>query len=107
MARQRPSEDPHEGRLAEPKLTLAGRLQGTLEGRPFEVQAEGQGLALSLDSLGSVPHVLRAVRLLLPGAAKLDYRLLPPVKVRVRGLPSVTVRLGSPIWRLFLGVGQK
>ena len=107
MARQRSGEDPNEGRLAKPKLTVVGRLQGTVEGRPFDVQAEGQGLALSLDGLGSVPHVLRAARLLLPGAAGIDYQLLPPVKVRLRGLPAVTVKLGSPIWRLFFGVGQR
>ncbi len=107
MARERPGEDPHEGRLAKPKLTVAGRLQGTVEGRPFGVQAEGQGLAMSLDRLGSIPHVLRAVRVSLRSAGRFDYRLLPPVKVRVRGLPAVTVRLGSPVWRLFLGLGQE
>jgi hypothetical protein len=41
-------EDPHRGRGAIPKLRLAGRIDGVVDGRPVSLVAERQDLVLTV-----------------------------------------------------------
>lgn len=51
MGFERDDEDPHRAVESNPKLTLAGRLDGSIGGRPVNVIAEHRGLTLEVSDL--------------------------------------------------------
>ncbi len=95
------NENPHQGLGPEPKLSLAGRLDGTVDGRPVSLVGAGRDLVLAPGKVAtllalrkdwrSTFHPLRA--LLQQG----DIRLLAQVpwlgKVEVFPNPNFLVRL--------------
>lgn len=59
MGPGRLSQDPHVGRRYRPKLTLVGRLAGTLNGRPWSSEMSGSKVTLRLADLSQVRLVHR------------------------------------------------
>ena len=49
MGSERDDEDPHRGRGSTPKLRLAGRIDGVVDGRPVSLIAERQNLVLTVE----------------------------------------------------------
>jgi len=84
-------ENPHGGIGPTPKLTMAGRIDGEVNGRPVSLTAEGQTVVFSAKSVRtlltlrrswrSMAHLLRAL------LTRSDVRLL----VRIGWLGSVEV----------------
>jgi hypothetical protein len=85
-------EDPHRGRGATPKLRLAGRIDGVVDGRPVSLVAERQDLVLTVRHWRTLLTIGRTSRSLIePLRAFLtrsDIRLF----VRIRWLGRVEVR---------------
>ena len=51
MGAARNDEDPNAGYRYSPKLILAGRLTGTLDGRPVVISADGGGITVDIAML--------------------------------------------------------
>jgi hypothetical protein len=49
MGSERDDEDPHRERGSTPKLRLAGRIDGVIDGRPVILVAERQDLVLIVE----------------------------------------------------------
>lgn len=54
--------NPHEKYFIPPKVILAGRLAGTLDGRSWSLEAEAETVTLSVTSIWSLFKVRRVVR---------------------------------------------
>jgi len=67
---------------------LAGRLTGTLDGRPVVIDADDSGLLVSMPSLGAAWAARRSVGSLLPVLQALD-RGGVRLRTRVAGLVTV------------------
>lgn len=102
MAGQRTSEDSHEGSEPEPKLIVVGRLQGTVEGRPYAVEAEGQEIVLKLDGIRVLLPLLRVARALVQGTQWFDWDRVPRIKVCIGKFPAISVTPNSFAWKWFL-----
>lgn len=96
-------EDPHPRHGAKPKLTAAGRLHGTLDGRPFELVAKNREFIVAgrLGSLlglrrfwGSIGPLLKPA--LRAAQARLLVRLNFFGEVEVFPNPALPVRLLLP-----------
>jgi hypothetical protein len=82
---------------------LAGRLTGTLDGRPVVIDADDSGLLVSMPSLGSAWAARRSVGSLLPvlkalerGGVRLRTRIAGLVTVDLLPQPSGLARLFIP-----------
>lgn len=84
------TEDPHAGHGNAPKLILAGRLAGTLNGRPVVIDADESGLAVAIASFGAAWASSRSMRSLLPVLGGLKRHGIP-VRVTIAGLVSLDV----------------
>ena len=62
MGAQRHREDPHPRRGPNPKLTLAGRLDGFVNGRPVSLIADGDTITLEPGGLRTLFVLLRLRR---------------------------------------------
>ncbi len=62
MGAQRHREDPHPRPGPNPKLTLAGRLNGFLNGRPLSLVADGDGVTLVPGGVGTLVALFRLRR---------------------------------------------
>ncbi len=83
MDSQRHDEDPHpRGRL--PKLIVAGRLIGTLNGLPVSINASERGILITLGRLGSLLPLARSA-----GQMRSTIQLLAAAEV------SLAVQLGG------------
>jgi hypothetical protein len=82
----RDHENPNEGYA--PKLILAGRLTGTLDGRPVVIEAGESGLLLSMSTLRAAWVARRTLEPLLPVLQTLK-RFQVPLRLRVAGIVSV------------------
>ncbi len=102
MGFERHDEDPHEGPRRPPKLMLVGRLEGTLDGRPWSLVAEEGDLALTVAGLTSLLSVRRALRqrhrLLSPLISSLHAR----VRLKCGYWPSVTLSTRSKLFGLLV-----
>ena len=101
MGVARYAQDPHAGHGFVPKLILAGRLTGTLDGRPVVIDADGSGLTVSFAMLRTAWTARRSAASLLPvlGIAK---RYGVPVRLKVAGLVSLEVLpVPSTLLRMF------
>ena len=104
MGAARDHENPHEGHGYVPKLILAGRLTGTLDGRPVVIEAGESGLLLSMPAfqtawtarrmLGSVLPLLQALKNF---NVPLRLRIAGIVSVELLPKPSAVVKLVSPV----------
>ena len=100
MGVARYSQDPHAGHGFVPKLILAGRLTGTLDGRPVVIDADDSGLTVSFAMLRTAWTAWRSAAFLLPvlGIAK-SHNV--PVRLNVAGLMSLEVLPApSPLLRM-------
>ena len=84
------AEDPDKGYRQSPKLILAGRFTGTLDGRPVVISADDTGLTLDLSSLRSAWTLRKCGRVVLPFVQYLD-AAHTPLKLRLFGGVSVAV----------------
>lgn len=90
MGVARDSQDPHSGHGFVPKLILAGRLTGTLDGRPVVIDADDSGLAVSFAMLRTVWTARRSAAPLLP-VLTIAKRHGVPVRLTIAGLVSLEV----------------
>jgi hypothetical protein len=98
-------EDPHRGRGATPKLRLAGRIDGMVDGRPVSLVAERQDLVLTVGRWRTLLTIRRTSRSLIePLRAFLtrsDIRLFVRIRwlgrVEVNPNPSFLVRMLLPL----------
>jgi len=84
----RDHENPDERHGYVPKLILAGRLTGTLDGRPVVIEAGESGLLVSMSSVRSAWGARRTVEPLFPVLRTLK-RLHVPLRLRIAGIVSV------------------
>ena len=61
MGRVGDAQDPHARRRAGPKLTVTGRLHGTADRRPVEIEADGRDLLIRVPGLRAAWSVRRSV----------------------------------------------
>lgn len=87
MGAARDHQNPDERHGYVPKLILAGRLTGTLAGRPVVIQADDSGLVLSVAAFRTAWTAWRTVEPLLPILQTLR-RCNVPLRVHVAGLFS-------------------
>jgi len=99
----RHAEDPDKGYGQSPKLILAGRLTGTLDGRPVVISADNAGLTLDLSSLRSAWTLRKSGGVVVPFVQFLNashiplrLRLFGGVSFDVLPKPGLLVRLFAP-----------
>lgn len=98
-------EDPHRGRGATPKLRLAGRIDGMVDGRPVSLIAARQDLVITVGRWRTLLTIRRTSRSLIePLRAFLtrsDIRLFVRIRwlgrVEVNPNPSFLVRMLLPL----------
>ena len=98
-------EDPHRGRGATPKLRLAGRIDGVVDGRPMSLVAERQDLVLAVGRLRTLLTIERSWRSIFQPLraflTRYDIRLFVRIKwlgrVEVHPNPSFLVRMLLPL----------
>ena len=102
MGAARDDQDPHERHGYVPKLILAGRLSGTLDGRPVVIDADDSGITLSVTKFWTAWNLRGSVQSLLPALRVLN-RCGVPVRFGMAGFslevlprPSVLVRMVVP-----------
>lgn len=90
MGAPRNHEDTDEGHGHLPKLIMAGRLTGTLNGRPVVIDANDAGLSLAIASVRAAWAARWTLRALLPvlGALKLAEI---PVRMTIAGFMTLNV----------------
>ena len=82
------AKDPHAGHGNAPKLILAGRLVGALNGRPVVIDADGSGLAVAFASFRQAWPSRRSLKSLLPILGVLKRHGIA-VRVKIKGLVSL------------------
>jgi hypothetical protein len=60
MGDERDSQDPLKGPEQSPKLSLAGRIDGSVCGRPFSLTAENRVVTLAVDRFGTLVSFRRS-----------------------------------------------
>ncbi len=103
MGAARNLENPYERYGYVPKLTLAGRLTGTLNGRPVVIEADDSGLLVSFSAFRSAwaarrtaASFLPVLRLLKQNGIALRLRLAGLVTLDLLPSPSGVVRFFAP-----------
>lgn len=97
------AQDPHAGHGYAPKLIVAGRLDGTVDGRPVVIQADESGLLVAIPAVTTAWVARQSAGALVPLLQSLG-RLGIPLRVRVAGFvtigvlptPSATARILVP-----------
>ena len=87
-----------------PKLALTGRLQGTLQDRPVELEAKGRDLMLRIASLGAAwrlrgkmsQSMLPVLRVLFHAGFTLRVKVGSRVTLQVLPKPSFALRVATP-----------
>jgi len=90
MGPARDAYDSHPRHGFLPKLIVAGRLAGSVDGRPVVIDADGMGFTVSFAMLRTAWRARRSVAALLPLLA-VAKRLDVPVRLNVAGLASLEV----------------
>ena len=104
MGAARDAQDSHAGHGFVPKLILAGRLTGTLDGRPVVIEAGESGLLLSLSAFQAAWAARRTLGPVLPLLQVLK-NFNVPLRLRIAGIvsvellpnPSTLAKLFSPV----------
>jgi hypothetical protein len=73
-----------------PKLILAGRLTGTLDGRPVVIDSDERGIMVSFASVATAWAARRSAKALVPVLVAAQ-RCAVPVRLSVGGLVSLDV----------------
>ena len=96
-------EDSHQGFGFGPKLVLAGRLKGTVLGRPVELHAEGQELLIRVPNFqtawslrGSGRGAASLLRLLSDSGIRLRLQVGPRWMIRVFPNAAFWLRVVAP-----------
>lgn len=97
------AQDPHPGHGNAPKLILAGRLTGTLNGCPVVIEADSAGLVVAIASVREAWASSRSMGSLLPVLGVLQRHRIA-VRVKIAGCvtldvlpkPSLLVRFLAP-----------
>jgi hypothetical protein len=105
MGSERDHEDPHRGCRSTPKLRLAGRIDGKVDGRPVSLVAERQGLVFTVRRWRTLLTIRRSsLSLIEPLRAffsQSDIRLFVRIRwlgrVEVHPNPSFLIRLLLPL----------
>ncbi len=97
MGFERDDEDPHRGRGSTPKLSLAGRIDGIVNGRPVNLIAERQELLLTVRHWRTLLTIRRQVHSLTSALQALLTRSNIRLFVRIRWLGRVEVHPNPPI----------
>lgn len=90
MGAPRDDQDSHARRGYAPKLILAGRLSGTVAGRPVVIEADDSGITLNVAKFRTAWDLRGCVRSLLPALQILKQHRVP-VRVGIAGLVSLQV----------------
>lgn len=90
MGAARDHENPDERYGYVPKLILAGRLTGTLDGRPVVIEADERGVMVAFGSVATAWAARRSVTALVPVLA-VAQRWTVPVRLTVGRLVSLNV----------------
>lgn len=90
MGAARDDEDPHAGRRFVPKIIVAGRLAGTVDGRPVVIDADGAGLKIAFTAFRTAWATRGSVKALLPvlGVCR---RADVPVRVTIAGFLTLEI----------------
>ena len=104
MGSERDDEDPHRGRGSTPKLRLAGRIDGIVDGRPVSLVAERQDLVLTVGRMRTLKTIERSWRSIIHPLRRFltrsDIRLFVRIswlgRVEVHPKPSFLVRMLLP-----------
>ncbi len=104
MGPERDAQDPHQGSGQKPKLSLAGRLDGHVDGRPVSFVAENRDLTLSTSKISTLLTLRRSwqstVQLLRAARERSEIRFMLRMrwfgKVEVFPKPNYMIRLLLP-----------
>jgi hypothetical protein len=104
MGPERDAQNPHQGFWQKPKLSLAGRLDGYVDGRPVSFVAENRDLTLSTSKLSTLLTLRRSwqatVQPLRAVRERAEIRLMIRIrwfgKVEVFPNPNYLIRLLLP-----------
>jgi len=105
MGAERDDEDPHRRRGSTPKLRLAGRIDGVVDGRPVSLVAERQDLVLTVERWRTLLTIRRGSQSLIHPLREFLTRshIRPFVRIRwlgrveVHPKPSFLVRMLLPL----------
>lgn len=88
MGAARHAQDSHPGHGFLPKLILAGRLTGTLDGRPVVIDADERGVMVSFASVATAWAARGSATALVPVLA-VAQRCAIPMRLSLAGLVSL------------------
>lgn len=91
MGTERDNEDSHRRRGSTPKLSLAGRIDGMVDGRPVTLIAEGQNLVLIVQRWRTLLTIRRSSRSVIQALSEFLTRSDIRLFVRIRWLGRVEV----------------
>lgn len=99
MGARRDHQDPHLGFEQQPKLITAGRLDGTLDGRPVSIIANADTITIhaTRKSIGSFVSHPKSLRPMMQSIG--DWTGLS-VRVKIDGFPAVRLDGGGAFSRL-------
>jgi len=96
---RRDHQDPHIGFEQQPKLITAGRLDGTLDGRPVSIIANADTITLHA-TRGSIGSLLNHSKALRPMIRSIAGRSGLRVRVKIDRMPAVRLVGGGAFSRL-------
>ena len=93
MAVERQAQDPDERRSQAPKLSVVGRISGTVNGRPFHCTAREEYILVHTDSILSLRALMLTRRTLRPALRRMSSR--QHIRLRLGFLPPIHVGIGA------------